>query len=151
MNTQEITETGKVQRQEYSVLPSNTNLKADSDISAVGNDDTVINSIPLRGIFSTPEGEHYVSYLQNGILQVSSVRGKRTKRYIRQCVFEQTGKIAKDSEIRDCVDQIEADCDLRGTVINLFNRTAKDGNDSVIDGGNCHFRISSTGWYQEKI
>lgn len=111
----------------------------------------VINDIPLRGLYITPEGELFVSYEQDAMLQVASVKDRRFKRYIRQIVYQKTAKVLTDSAIRDYVDQIAAACDFCGEKIKLFNRTARDGGDIVVDGVSVVYRISAGKWVEEKL
>ncbi len=119
--------------------------------SGVVTDGTVVCSINLLGTHVCQDGEPYISFRQRGMYQVASIRSKKARYYIRWFIHEKTGEVLTDSALREFVEQIAAVCEFSGTKINLSIRTARDGEDIVVDGVNNTYRITKGSWFPEVI
>lgn len=106
-----------------------------------------IEGIPLFGGYKTEDGELFVAFSdEKGRYSVASVRSKTFKRFIRYVNYKVSGKILKDSEVREISEQVAAYCDFQGDQVTLSNRVAKDDDKIVVDGVSNVYSISPGKW-----
>lgn len=124
-----------------------------ADLPKDKHGNTLVASVPVQGLYRAGDGELIVGFKDNrGIYQSPSVRSAVFRSHIRYSIYKSSGEALTEAQLKEFVEHIAAYCELYGNDVTIFNRVARDGNDLLIDGINCVYRIvPGAGWEETKI